>query len=243
MANTRYGLKEVANVIFFDVATGKPVIFFDTMKVSTIDNKSNSADATGGQGANRILSWDYGRTATLTLSDALFSDVSLSLLAGEAINTTNVQVVGRETLVVSGTTVTLAETPDANSVTVYKMVGNIMDTEITGNTVSAKEVTVGTGAVDGNKVMVFYTYTIASGASQITFSGANFPATYKVVGDTVVRGEDGLNHKMQFIIPKAKLQSNFALTMDAEKVSTFDFTLDVLMDTDSKELYQLIRVN
>jgi hypothetical protein len=27
MANSRYGLKEVANVIFFDIATGKPVSF------------------------------------------------------------------------------------------------------------------------------------------------------------------------------------------------------------------------
>lgn len=26
----RYGLKEVANVIFFDIVTGKPAIFFDT---------------------------------------------------------------------------------------------------------------------------------------------------------------------------------------------------------------------
>ena len=30
MANQRYGLKEVANVVFFDVATNKPAIFFDT---------------------------------------------------------------------------------------------------------------------------------------------------------------------------------------------------------------------
>lgn len=26
----RYGLKEVANVIFFEISTGKPKIFFDT---------------------------------------------------------------------------------------------------------------------------------------------------------------------------------------------------------------------
>lgn len=30
MGNRRYGLKEVANVTFFDVRTGEPKLFFDT---------------------------------------------------------------------------------------------------------------------------------------------------------------------------------------------------------------------
>jgi hypothetical protein len=245
MANSRYGLKEVANVIFFDISTGKPVIFFDTLKVSTIENASESAEATGGQGNNRLLSWNYGRTATLTMQDALLSDVSLSLLSGNAVQTSNVQLVGREVLVVSASPfkVTLAQTPDANSVTVYKMVGSIMDTEVTGGTVSAKDVTFTTGVAQGDKVMVFYTYTLVTGASKITFSGDAFPSTYKVVGDTIVRGEDGVNRKMQFIIPKAKLKTDFTLTMDATNVSTFDFNLDVLMDTATQKLYDLIRIN
>ena len=243
MANQRYGLKEVANVIFFDVATGKPVIFFDTLKVSTIENKSDSAEATGGQGNNRLMSWDFGRTASLTMQDALLSDTTISLLSGNAVQTANVQVVGRETLTVASMAVTLAEAPDANSVTVYKMSGSLLDTEITGFTQSTKDITFTTGVADGDKVMVFYTYTMATGASQITFSGNAFPATYKVVGDTIVRGEDGVNRKMQFIIPKAKLKSDFTLTMDASNVATFDFNLDVLLDTATQKLYDIVRVN
>lgn len=243
MANSRYGLKEVANVIFFDITTGKPVIFFDTLKVSTLDNKSNSATATGGQGDNQLISWDYGRTATLTMNDALFSDASIALLAGQAVESDNIQLVGREVLTVSGGKVTLAETPDTNSVTVYLMAGSVMDTEVTGNTTTGKDVTVGVSATDGDRVMVFYTYTLVTGASKITFSGNAFPSTYKVVGDTVVKDENGVNKKMQFIIPKAKLQSAFTLTMDSANVATFDFTLDVLLDSATQELYQLIRVN
>lgn len=242
MANQRYGLKEVANVIFFDTATGKPVIFFDTLKVSTIENKSDSAEATGGQGNNRLLSWDFGRTASLTMQDALLSDLTISLLAGNAVQSDNVQLVGREVLTVETGSVTLKETPEAGSVTVYKMAGSIMDTELTGATVTGKDVTI-TGATDGDKVMVFYTYLMATGASKITFSGNAFPATYKVVGDTVVKGEDGVNRKMQFVIPKAKLKSDFTLTMDAGNVATFDFNLDVLLDTETQSLYDIIRVN
>lgn len=247
MANLRYGMKEVANVIFFDVSTGKPVIFFDTLKVSTIENASESAEARGGQGNNKLMSWDFGRTATLTLQDALLSDSSLALLAGSTVSETNVDIVGREVLTAvsaTGIKVSLAETPkNVGSITVYKVVNGIMADEVTGFTLSTKDVTFPTGVIAGDQLMVFYTYTKASGASKVTFSGNAFPATYKVVGDTVVRGEDGIDRKMQFVIPKAKLQSNFSLTMEAENVSTFDFTLDVLVETGTNKLYDIIRVN
>lgn len=248
MPNLRYGMKEVANVIFFEGT--KPVLFFDTLKVSTIENTSESAEARGGQGNNRILAWDYGRTATLTMSDALLSDASLAMLAGTTAKSTGIKVVGRETLTLvtdsTGSKVTLKETPVANSITVYAVSNGIMTTEITGHTVSTKDVkyasATGNTAV-GQQVMVFYEYTVADNtATQVTFSGSEFPAIYKVVGDTVVRGEDGVDRKMQFIIPKAKLQSNFTLTMDAENVSTFDFTLDILTEAGTNRLYDIVRL-
>ncbi|UGO51073.1 virion structural protein [Bacillus phage vB_BanS_Nate] len=252
MANTRYGLKEVANVILFDVATNKPVLFFDTLKVSTIENESESAEARGGQGNGRLMTWDFGRTATLTLQDALLSDVSLSLLAGTTVKTDNIEAVGREVISAKkeasgdAVSVSLAQTPKEGSVTVYKVEKGLMTDEVVGITVEDKKVTIanasGDKIADGASVMVFYTYTAPTGATMVTFNGANFPATYRVVGDTVVRGQDGVDRKMQFIVPKAKLQSTFNLTMDAENVSTFDFTLDVLVDAETNKLYDIIRL-
>jgi len=250
MANLRYGLKEVANVIFFDVATGKPVIFFDTLKVSTIENTSESAEARGGQGNSKLMSWDFGRTATLTMQDALLSDTSLSLLAGNAIKTTGINAIGREVLTIpNGLKASLKDLPiNPVKVTAYKVVNGVMTSELTGFTFGTagkeKEITFTAPTVEGDKVMVFYEYLVTNAdATQVTFSGASFPATYKVVGDTIVRGEDGVDRKMQFIIPKAKLQSNFSLTMEAENVSTFDFTLDILVDAGTNTLYDIIRVN
>lgn len=249
MSNLRYGLKEVANVTFLDVTTMKPVLFFDTLKVSSIENESESAEARGGQGNNKLLSWDFGRTATLTMQDALLSDQSLGMLAGTTVKTTGIQAMGREVLttVLDGTapasTVSLAETPLAGTVTVYKVESGIMTEEITTFTVSGDAVDFATGAPAGTQVMVFYTYDVTSAdARMVTFSGSAFPATYKVVGDTVVRGEDGVDRKMQFQIPKAKLQSSFTLTMDAENVSTFDFNLEVLVEAGTNRLYDIIRL-
>lgn len=242
MSNLRYGLKEVANVIFFDVSTQKPVIFFDTLKVSTIENTSESAEARGGQGNSKLMSWDFGRSATLTMQDALLSDISLSLLSGNTVKTADVDVVGRETLTVKSGAVDLKETPLTDSVTLYKSVNGVMTSEVTGITVLAKKVTITAGVEDGEQVVVFYNYKVATGASQVTFSGNAFPATYRVVGDTIVRGEDGIDRRMQFVIPKAKLQSSFSLTMEAENVSTFDFTLDVLTEAGTNKLYDIIRL-
>ena len=249
MSNLRYGLKEVANVIFFDVSTNKPVIFFDTLKVSTIENTSESAEARGGQGNGKLMSWDFGRTATLTMQDALLSDLSLSLLAGTTVKKKDIVAVGREVLTVASGEVKLAKTPVAdafgNVVTVYKMAGSTMGEEVTAVTVAGDIVDLPTGVTDGEQVMVFYNYIITDKATQVTFSADKFPATYRVVGDTIVRGEDGVDRVMQFVIPKAKLQTNFTLTMEAENVSTFDFTLDVLVDTstEEKKLYDIIRIN
>lgn len=257
MANMRYGLKEVANVIFFDLVTNKPVLFFDTLKVSSIENESESAEARGGPGNNRLMVWDFGRTSSLTLQDALLSDTSLALLAGSTVKSQadGITAVGRETLkaVLDGTApavkVVLKEVPIVGTVSVWKVVGGIMSSEIATFTIGTgannKDIKVATGSVVGEEWMVFYNYTVTDvNASMVTFSGSNFPSSYKVVGDTVVRGQhDGKDRKMQFIIPNAKLQSTFSLTMDAENVSTFDFNLDILVQAGTNKLYDIIRLD
>jgi len=175
------------------------------------------------------------------MQDALLSDVSLAMLAGTEVQTTDITVLGRETLTVANEKVTLANEPKGD-ITVYKVDGAIMGEEVSGTTVAVKDVTV-TGLADGDKVMVFYEYASTGGdVTKVTFSGNKFPATYKVVGETIVRDENGVDHKMQFVIPKAKLQSTFSLTMDVENVSTFDFNLEVLAEAGTNRLYDIIRM-
>lgn len=78
----KYGIKEVMDVIFYDMLSGKPVFYFDTLKVSNLDNEASSVSATGGKNNRRLLTWDHSRTASLPIQDALISMESLSMLAG-----------------------------------------------------------------------------------------------------------------------------------------------------------------
>ena len=82
-------------------------------------------------------------------------------------------------------------------------------------------------------------------AVEVTISPRTFPGTYKIVGDTFMRSQEtGADEPFQFIINKAKVQSNVTLTLQAEgDPATFDMTLNVLRDTTGDEMMKLVRYN
>lgn len=82
----RYGIKEVADVTFYklndDGTPDVPVLFLDTLKVSTIEQTAEQADARGGKGNPKLITWDYGKEITVTIEDALFSPKSMAIMLG-----------------------------------------------------------------------------------------------------------------------------------------------------------------
>lgn len=83
----RYGIKEVADVTIYEIdANGqpsKPVLFLDTLKVSTIEQTAEQVDARGGKGNPKLITWDYGKEITVSIEDALFSPKSMSIMLGD----------------------------------------------------------------------------------------------------------------------------------------------------------------
>lgn len=69
-----------------------------------------------------------------------------------------------------------------------------------------------------------------SSAKEIVVSPNTFPGTYYITGDTYARNEvTGKDEFFQFIIPKAKMQSEVTLTMEAEgDPTTFTMNMKVL---------------
>lgn len=243
---SKFAIKEVADVTFFDIETGKPVIFFDTLKVSTIENESETAEARGGRGNGVLTTWNYGRTATLTMQDALLSMDSLSLLAGNEVVTTGFTLSGREKVTVPvGGKITLPHIPKTGEViSIYKTVGGVLTEEvvINGTTVTRVGAEI-TGLTAGNIVSVFYEYDAPVGAQMVKFTSDAFPGTYRVVGDTIVRDQaTGKDKVAQFLIPKASLQSGFSLSLDVENPAVFDFNLNIMKEADSQDLYQIIKL-
>jgi hypothetical protein len=225
MANVldRYGIKEVADVTFFelnaDESKGDPVLFLDTLKVSTIEQTAEEATANGGKGNAPLIVWDYGKEITVTLEDALFSPKSLAIMFGDADGI-------------------LSET----NADVYKTVrpSAIADGKVTinGVTTTASEVKYyapdGTETENADEAEFAVVKIQAKNHITIDVSANSFPGNYYVTGDTYARSEaTGKDEFFQFVIPKAKVQSENTITMEADgDPSVFNMSLKVLRPKD-----------
>lgn len=94
-------------------------------------------------------------------------------------------------------------------------------------------------------VRVFYNEvkdgTSGKEAYEISIGASSFPGTYKVTGDTFTRNRNNVDSGFQFVIPKAKMNSEVTFTMEAEgDPSVFDMNLRVLK-SDSGEMIKLIK--
>lgn len=84
----KYGIKEVADVVFYsinkigDEEFYTPVLFLDTLKVSTIEKTAEKVEARGGLGNKKLITWNFGKEIILNLEDALFSPASMSMIWG-----------------------------------------------------------------------------------------------------------------------------------------------------------------
>lgn len=101
----------------------------------------------------------------------------------------------------------------------------------------------------GDHIRIFWEQEVESEtdtAVEVTISPDTFPGTYRVVGDTFMRSEKtGKDEPFQFVINKAKVQSNVTITLQAEgDPSTFEMTLNVLRSTNDEgenEMMKLVR--
>jgi hypothetical protein len=85
----KFGMITVLDATFYDVATGVPLIHFDTLKMSNISSEGQQKEIRGGQGAELLLTYDFGRTANVEVTDALASMYSLEYLWGGKIDKTS----------------------------------------------------------------------------------------------------------------------------------------------------------
>lgn len=243
----QYGLKEVANVTFYDIKTGMPVLFLDTLKVSTIETTAENVEARGGWGNPALISWDYNKEVNVTLEDALFSAASLRTIMGAGIEVATADTkttidINEELTIDSTGKVTLSYAPKAGTVVSYldEEIGEYVKKE------AAAQIEIDADKA-GQLIRVFYKTEVdgqSGSAITITIDAGKFGGTYRVVGDTVVRSkETGEDEPFQFVIERAKIQNEVTFTMEAEgDPATFNLPLRVLRD-DNGSMFKMIKYN
>ena len=260
----KYGIKEVADVVFYELnKLGKPafpVLYLDTLKVSTIEQTAESSDARGGKGNAALISWDYGKEINVTLEDALFSAKSMAIMFGNGkVNPyvgENAYIMKTESFIATAAVETVTNgtaptgdfgwdkyftAPDGKRYEKKNPKFYKADAAFKAN--SDIELAEPVTAITKDE-RYFCTYDLKVNGAVIEVSADSFPGTYYVTGDTYARSEkDGTDEFFQFIIPKAKVQSEVTLTMEAEgDPSTFSMNLKVLRPAD-KEMMKLVKYN
>ena len=88
----RFGVREICDVVLKAKAAqkignkifyaGEPVIYFDTLKTSSLEGAATTVYAQGGRGNSRLVAWEGERTLTFTMEDALISPEGFMILSG-----------------------------------------------------------------------------------------------------------------------------------------------------------------
>ena len=88
----KFGVREICDVVLRAKAAQKignkvfyknePVLYFDSLKTSSMEGAATTVYAQGGRGNARLIAWEGERTVTFTMEDALISAMGFSVLTG-----------------------------------------------------------------------------------------------------------------------------------------------------------------
>lgn len=178
----RYAIKEVADVTFYEIDSNgnptHPVLYLDTLKVSTIEQSSENTEARGGKGNAALVSWDYNKEINVTLEDALFSAKSMQVMYGGDLHQAKD---GNYVLKTE-----IFQPAEANSKFTKQ------DATVIKYTTAAGEEVAGGAAPTtlDTEQKYFVTYKLKTKAATVIEISANsFPGTYYIIGDTYARSD------------------------------------------------------
>ena len=90
--SSKFGVREICDVVLKAKAATKignkifyanePVMYFDTLKTSSMEGAATTVYAQGGRGNARLVAWEGERTVTFTMEDALISPEGFMILSG-----------------------------------------------------------------------------------------------------------------------------------------------------------------
>ena len=287
----KFGVREICDVVFRAKARqqignkifykNEPVIYFDTLKTSSLEGAATTVYAQGGRGNARLVAWEGERTVTFTMEDALISPEGFMILSGAGLveasaakpiyqhmtetidqDDVEVDVSGSDARV----TIKLSEKPclpegkgDNFAYVMFMREGEIITEPyipVHGDLVagedgkyslvveahkcyddshgeeSEEQYIVGRlGDIRFDSVLVDFYVERKAAAKQIEITADKFGGNFYVEAQTLFRDTNGVDMPAEFIIPNAKIQSNFTFTMASSgDPSSFTFTMDAFPD-------------
>ena len=265
----RFGAREICEVVLKAKATQKignkmfyknePVIYFDSLKTSSMEGAATTVYAQGGRGNSRLIAWEGERTVTFTMEDALLSPASFMILSGAGlieagdpekggtpIYVHQVEQTDKVTATANSVVITLEKVPhyveggedfiyvmpltDGEVVTEPYTCVTTVDKEKKQITLTSELDDLTTFVTDGVVLVDYYTEE-TSKVQQIEITPDKFGGNYYLEASTLFRDTNGVDLPAEFIIPNCKIQSNFTFSLASSgDPSTFTFTMDAFPD-------------
>ena len=246
----KYAAVTVCDVTLYDLVSKYPVMFFDTLQVTSIEGAAETTDIQGGQGNSTLASVSHSKTVDVTFDDAIMTMSSLALLTGgnleRANNENKITMTQTELVEVKGgaNTLVLSEkVKEGTYVWAAKMVNGVLSTATRTVAKAGKDVKeikiedLYNAEIDAEDSMyrVFYQYEKgleAGELSELTVLADKFAGTYRFIGDTVLFNQyTGTNDVFQIEIPRLKLDSSYSMSFNAStEAIVFSFKGKALRD-------------
>lgn len=264
----RFGIREICEVVLRAKATqylgkkkfykNEPVLYFDSLKTSSLEGAATTVYATGGRGNTRLVAWEGERTLTFTMEDALISPESFSILSGAGlldvneekpiyVHTTSQIVLDKDNTIVLPNEACWNKYDSEDAL--YHNAADIFIMELKDGQIVAEPCIPAEDGVakdhktitcyghngvlkQGSVVIVDYYVKRTGGAQLIEITPDKFGGNYYLEASTLFRDEQsGVDMPAEFVIPNCKVQSNFTFNMAATgDPSTFTFTMDAFPD-------------
>lgn len=240
----KFGAVEVLDVLLRDVTSKEPILFLDTLKITTLNQEGSVKTIQGGIGNVDLIEYDYGRQVTMEIQDALASMSSLAvmwggdLLTGE--ETDNVMAILNITAGEEGILNLPAEIQVAQGTTIHAFNTGGSAQEKVVVTEAAGKYSVPTNLA-GTNLLVFVEGEPNADAVQLTINNFSLPPTVELIGKTFfINQMTGKSMEYQLRIPMFKVNMGGGLTMEAGgDAAVFDFNGKALLHPVTRELFVL----
>ena len=251
----KYAAVTVCDVTLYDINTKYPVMYFDTLQLTSVEGANEVTEIQGGKGNPILASISHSKNVDVQFDDAIMTMSSLAVLTGGELSSTrdphnNVTITMAQTEIIEikkdATEIELAHAPKADTyVYIAEMIDGVLSTvtrtilPVEANKKIALDLFNNYEASkfgDAN-YRVFYEYEIGldndtTNANELSVLADKFAGTYRFIGDTVLFNQyNGNNDVFQIEVPKLKLNGSFSFSFNAAtEAAVFSFQGKALRD-------------
>lgn len=224
---TTFANREVCNLTVCDFATQRPFHVINYANATTQELTGEQVYAYGGQGHPKRVAFYGEKGGTIAIETQLMTSELFAMMTGAEIDNT-ATFIKRMELEATGSSITVpVGTTITQPITVYRAdddMGTPIEATLSGQTITLTDET------DGEYI-VYAMENISTGVKKLSIKSTTFPKAVTMYGETLMRGEDGVDYPYKLIIYKASPQQTFSFgfSNNGDPV-TLTLTFDLMAD-------------